>query len=782
MEKRFRIWVKLMFTVLLVIAFIWLITKDVTVWQLKQPEGEYAETADVWILAEELLQTDARLEDTEGLRNFLKESGGEYLDYGTYKKLLSFLTADVKSYLFERKYRDEFLILKKDWYDSYEKVLKQLGLEETIRKEQIEIWCDGAYLTGENRIEDQTLLCGGGEIMTCISPDFADCMFTMAEVFVRENRLLTLCGKLSGEMEFSNVWVMECNAQELRFFEGTYEISIPADQLPEAVLAKAEQGAGAGGCREQIADVAFEEGGLKRLEVKSEKAGGKLLSVGNGRLELEGTGVLEFAENCVGYQLYDTLRKAQPEELLIGYSFSDFVLENGKVCAFLITRREKMENIRVAIKDNESGSIYHPELELSCTDGARLIYGEYDDRKEQIILPGESFRIAKDSDYLKGGRVLIVPDVQTGKTTVLSQQRAYGVPSYRGTLEIANADQGLVLINELPLEEYLYSVVPSEMPASYPMEALKAQAVCARTYGYRYLEQPGYGNVGAHLDDSVSYQVYNNIIENVNSTRAVKETSGTILCYNDEPVNAYYYSTSCGFGADAGVWNEEQKDEMPYLKSVYIGLPGEGDSGEQLQPEYLAEEERFRDYILNDDDQAYEQEEAWFRWSYEVKELDISMIFDRLKERYQAVPGKILHEDGETFTSQEPKSFKEIYDIRCLKRKEGGVMDELLIDTDQGAYKVISEYNIRYILNQKGDVVRKDGSTYQSNSLLPSAYMIIDIVKSGENVIGYTLAGGGYGHGVGMSQNGAKAMGLMDMDCERILGFYFGDCRTENIY
>lgn len=173
---------------------------------------------------------------------------------------------------------------------------------------------------------------------------------------------------------------------------------------------------------------------------------------------------------------------------------------------------------------------------------------------------------------------------------------------------------------------------------------------------------------------------------------------------------------------------------------------------------------------------------AWFRWRYEVKELDISMVFDRLKERYQAVPGKILRDDGEEFISREPEKFKEIYDIQCLKRKEGGVMDELLISTDQGIYKVISEYNIRYVLNQKGDVVRQDGSTSQSNSLLPSAYMIIDVVKSEENVIGYTLIGGGYGHGVGMSQNGAKAMGLMDMDCERILGFYFGDCQTENIY
>ena len=779
MEKRFRILGKLILTLILVIAFIWLITKDITVWQLKQPEGEYARMRDVKILTEELLLADVKVTDVGGLSDFLKGNQEEYLNYGTYKQLLSFLGEE--KYLFDRKYKDEFLMLEEDWYHSYEKILGELGLQETIRRKKVEIWCDDTYLTGENRIGEEELLCSGGEIYTYLSPDFKECMFMTVEAFVRENRLLTLYGRNQERIGLENVWVMECNAQELRFFEGTYEISLSPERIPEPVLARAEQDAGTG-CREQIADLTFGEGKLQTFEVKEEKAGGKLLSFGDGKVELEGTGILELADHCVGYQLYDDLRTAQVEELAIGYSFADFVLDKGKVCAFLITRKEKMDNIRVAIKDNESGSIYHEELEFSCTDGAKLVYGEYDDRKEKEVLPGESIRIKRDSDYLNGGRVLFLPDVQTGRIMVNSQQRAYGVPSYRGRMEICSTKQGLVLINELPLEEYLYSVVPSEMPASYPMEALKAQAVCARTYGYRYLEQPGYGNVGAHLDDSVSYQVYNNITENVNSTTAVKETSGTILCYDDKPVNAYYYSTSCGFGADAGVWNEGQKDEMPYLNSRYIGMSGEGDEGEQLQPENLAEEETFKEYILNVDKQAYEREEAWFRWTYEVKEIDISRISDRLKERYQAVPGKILYEEGDEFLSREPKKFKEIYNICCLKRKEGGVMEELLIDTDQGTYKIVSEYNIRYVLNQKGDVLRQDGSVYQSNTLLPSAYLIIDLVKEGENVVGYTLIGGGYGHGVGMSQNGAKAMGLREMDCRQILGFYFGDCQVKNIY
>lgn len=175
--------------------------------------------------------------------------------------------------------------------------------------------------------------------------------------------------------------------------------------------------------------------------------------------------------------------------------------------------------------------------------------------------------------------------------------------------------------------------------------------------------------------------------------------------------------------------------------------------------------------------------------------MDASVIGKRLRERYLAVPDKILCYTGEekepqeadlkkseNFSSREPEKVQKVYEISCLKRKEGGVIDELLLYTDKGLYKIVSEYNIRYLLNLGGAVVRNDGSSYESNLLLPSAYFTIDTVKSGKNVIGYTIIGGGYGHGVGMSQNGARAMGLAGMSGEDILAFYFAECHLENVY
>ena len=123
---------------------------------------------------------------------------------------------------------------------------------------------------------------------------------------------------------------------------------------------------------------------------------------------------------------------------------------------------------------------------------------------------------------------------------------------------------------------------------------------------------PGYPRYGAHVDDSAGYQVYNNISENAQTTKAVRETTGQLLYYGEELCGAYYYSTSCGFGADAGVWNEDQKGEMPYLRSVYIGQTGEGDASDTLLPESLTQEEQFREYILSRDDELLSRKKHGF--------------------------------------------------------------------------------------------------------------------------------------------------------------------------
>ena len=155
------------------------------------------------------------------------------------------------------------------------------------------------------------------------------------------------------------------------------------------------------------------------------------------------------------------------------------------------------------------------------------------------------------------------------KIILKSVNRNQGIPAYRGTLELVNTEKGIVVVNELSLEEYLYSVVPSEMPASYPEEALCAQAICARTYAYAHMQNAAFPEFGAHVDDSTSYQVYNNILEQERTTTAVKDTYGKLLFTGQgELAGTYYYSTSCGIGSDANVWKTEA------AKNIDLNLGG----------------------------------------------------------------------------------------------------------------------------------------------------------------------------------------------------------------
>ncbi len=808
MKRRMMIWVKVFAVVVFTVLFFLLIYTDETKLQLTQPKGAPAEKEEVIILVKELAKAGVvpkMPEEYEAilkhLEDSVKEEGEKYISYEEYYKIWKAVIGETqheeekelfKTISFKDKYKKEFWVLREDWYQSYEAVLEYYGLQEIIQEKKVSLLGGAENLQGEITINEREILNAEGEIYTYLSDEFRELSGCVVRAYVREDRLLTCIEVLEETFSLNNVWVMVSSDEGIRFFYKGYELYEKWNSF------KTE------GVTEQVATLTIGGGGIKEIEIKNNKISGKILRMDDIELEIEGYGTYSFADDCKGYRLYETLREATIGDLAIGYDFADFVVDDGEICSFLLVKKEQMESIRVLIKNSDFASLYHQEIEVCCEEEMILTYGAYDNRKQEIIGPGDVLTFGKDSDYLQGEQVRLEPLSHTGRIEVLSVKRNQGIPSYRGVLEISLSEDGLVLVNEVLLEEYLYSVVPSEMPASYPIEALKAQAVCARTYAYGYLLASGLGGLGAHVDDSTAYQVYNNIAENINSTKAVKETDGEILLYDGNPVNAYYYSTSCGYGSDERVWSGEPEKELPYLQALYLG------ETEGKMPEELSEEENFKAYITKMDENAFEKTEVWHRWNYKEQELKAEDLYQRMLERYQSVPEKIRTYIGEeallqkaegnadeerirellkkasdeTFSGTvKPEKFKEIYEIFSLQRLPGGVMNELCIVTDKGTYKVMSEYNIRYILNTGSEILRQDGSGYKGGSLLPSAYFVIETNKDDKGrVIGFELFGGGYGHGVGMSQNGAKNMAVSGYEAKDILAFFFRDCVIEEQY
>ncbi len=499
----------------------------------------------------------------------------------------------------------------------------------------------------------------------------------------------------------ANVWIMESDEEGLLIFRDGQSEFYPwggqtAAGQPEIGTSGVSNGGSEQGAaaekndgvqipdltvREQVADIELTDGAVTDVTVRDDKINGKILSADDTGIEVEGYGRLPLAADYKGYRLYDSLEMCTAGDLRFGYDFTDLCVENGEICALLMVKEEAMEYIRVLIRASDYGGSFHDAPVVTCDTGYSVFYGSYDNQKQESHAAGEELELGYDSSYFEADRVRIVPDVLTGKVVIKNCSRSQGIPSYRGQMEFLRTEDGIVAINEVLLEEYLYSVVPSEMPAKYPFEALKAQAVCARTYAYGHMEHAGYPQYGAHVDDSTSYQVYNNILEQESSTTAVKETYGQLLrTENGSLAGTYYYSTSCGVGSDANVWKTEAAPGLTYLKAKPLnrtalaeavaadqGGAGEEASGEGISGEaaggtgnggsasgettgnggasgelgeLLRDEAAFAAFISSVNADDFESGEGWYRWSYQVEALDKEHILETLQQAGAYLEGR----------------------------------------------------------------------------------------------------------------------------------------------
>jgi stage II sporulation protein D len=178
---------------------------------------------------------------------------------------------------------------------------------------------------------------------------------------------------------------------------------------------------------------------------------------------------------------------------------------------------------------------------------------------------GEAVVVVAPVNVRPGGEGVLVDGVGYQRISFAAPGAVFinGKP-YRGMAEISFGNKGILVVNELPLEEYLVGLINCEVSSSWPIEAVKAQAVIARSYAlYRKKIRK---NEPYHLESSVLDQVYDGcLIEDSRAKRAVSETTGEVLTYNGAIIQAFYHS-NCGGKTEASenVWGVS----LPYLKGV----------------------------------------------------------------------------------------------------------------------------------------------------------------------------------------------------------------------
>ena len=350
--------------------------------------------------------------------------------------------------------------------------------------------------------------------------------------------------------------------------------------------------------------------------------------------------------------------------------------------------------------------------------------------------PQVAFQIEEQTyqaSYLEVGSkkgVVRIKDKSNGE----SKWRNYG-----GTFTIQpNAYGNYTLVNKVDIETYLRGVVPHEIGRNVPMAAAQAQTIIARTYALRNTRRFQADNY--QLCATTHCQVYYGLTGTSSiSDQAINSTAGLVLTYDNELVDALYSSTSGGITSYfSDVWNG---DNRPYLKPVV-------DSPKTLwnfEQNNLKSEENFKRFIsLN---QGFnETGRRLFRWN---KKSTIPELTKDLKKYLT----KIKHPLS---------SFNEIKEMKVVERSNSGRILQLDVTTDVG-------------------IVELEKNEVRSAFIPPRStlFYLEPFYNANQELLGYAFVGGGFGHGVGLSQYGSYNLAKIGWSAQQILNFYYPNTKVE---
>lgn len=392
-------------------------------------------------------------------------------------------------------------------------------------------------------------------------------------------------------------------------------------------------------------------------------------------------------------------------QMVLGVSNIECIMEKGVVCGILLKEDVVPSDIRVLMKNNDS--IYHSQVYVKKKSDDSIIY---------------------INDYMSDSKITRYTLVDEKGMYICDSQGKPLEEVFEGKLHFYMEADGVVIVNEVSMETYLKYVLPSEMPRTFGTEALKAQAVCARTYAYVHMNNQSYAKYGANIDDTTSFQAYHNTNRTQETDAAVDATVGEVATCNGELISCYYFSTSPGVTNNIASWGGGKSD--------YIACTG----FEFSQGLDLTKDTDFSRFMTQQV-MSYDAVSSYYRWK---AVLDISSVRDKEKGPLKTITVK--------------------------QRNEAGYVTELELCYQNKTITLRKESDIRKILGKYlQEVILQNEQVRTDLVMLPSACFEVLVNADGQIV----LRGGGNGHGIGMSQYGARGMAEKGYNYKEILDYYY---------
>ena len=416
--------------------------------------------------------------------------------------------------------------------------------------------------------------------------------------------------------------------------------------------------------------------------------------------------------------------------------------------------------------------IFLDQTEISVGgDGTFKIYN----LKSSDLISEESNKIVKILPHNKGieilkkgvysGPIKIIPVGSAKIVVAFNGQKYY----YRGSIEIDidKEHRKLNVINIINIEEYLYGVLKKEISPSWPQEALKAQAVAARTFAIFNMNK--YIDEGYNICASTNSQVYGGVNhEDPLTNKAVDETQGVIMVYKGKPINAVYHSDSGGYTEDSeNVWGSF----LPYLRSV-----------KSIFEEKVTPPHHTWSYSINEKDLA----EKLQKQGYKIN--SIFSIESAKKSETGRINELILSADNNQVINIKTNDFRSLIGADLIRStlfiieaigRESNITEDIE-DKKEIEDKEEQKESIKEILEQKKDwTIRELLELMKKNKQQEEVEeqkedIVPKVISAKLNIpLTFLFSGSGNGHGVGMSQWGAYGMALQGSRYQDILKYYY---------
>lgn len=374
-----------------------------------------------------------------------------------------------------------------------------------------------------------------------------------------------------------------------------------------------------------------------------------------------------------------------------------------------------------------------------------------------VVVTGTT-RIIFQFDYGASASLAVKPCADASGEKPQTWFRNY---KYYGAFQYTRLNgNNMTIVNVVDIDDYIKGVVPYEMNTNWPIEALKAQAVCARTYAASRID--GHKSYGFDLCRTVCCQAYYGTNSaGSGSDRAVDETSGEYISYDGELCQVFYFSSDGGATENSeNVFNET----IPYLKGVYDPYEEYVDTGRKNWSfTYTADE------ITN----------ILQMKGYKCADIvSITPVYTQMGNIYSL---KFTDANGKNWTFSKYNASTILYSPTYEKYTYS--MHFTLSGDGQTANTVLCVNNAANVLENTGEIyaiggdgiAQKISDSSTISVMTDSGMEEISVIGGGAAISAdrYTVSGSGWGHNVGMSQYGAKAMAEQGLDYKDILEFYF---------